>query len=159
MSPVREILTKTAWWAPAGVLLLHKLVMWAGLRGRTDGLLHFAGGLAIAAFIWTLVPVFGRFLGAVSPAWRMSITFFAGCSVALAWDLAEFASDEIFATEIQQSLRETMLDLANGAAGVATATFFLMVAAFAAARGSAAEPDGADPDSAIAGKTGRGGLR
>lgn len=115
---IRAILTKTAWWAPVAVLLLHKVVMWLGLRSRTDGLLHFAGGLAVTFFIWTLIPVVERWLGTLSISWRFLMTFCAGCTVALGWDLAEFGSDALLGTDIQHSLRETMLDLVYGAAGV-----------------------------------------
>ncbi len=128
---IRDILTKTAWWAPVAVLILHKLVMWLGLRSRTDGLLHFTGGLAITFFIWTLIPVLERWLGTVSISWRFLMTFCAGCTVALGWDLAEFGSDALFGTDVQHSLRETMLDLVNGTAGVTTmiAVLFLTVLA------------------------------
>ena len=71
MISVRDIVTRTAWWAPASVLALHKLVMWFGLRGQTDWLLHFTGGLAITLFIWTLIPLFEKSQGTVPPTWRL----------------------------------------------------------------------------------------
>ena len=147
MNPIREIIAKTAWWAPVAVLILHKLVMWLGLRGQTDWLLHSAGGLAITLFIWTLIPLLGRWIGSVSIAWRFLITFLGGCSVALIWDLAEFASDEILGTDVQHSLRETMLDLTNGVAGVAAMTIVLAVREFGCARKKPAE-QGADDQAA-----------
>jgi hypothetical protein len=100
------------------VLLLHKAVMLAGLRGKTDWLLHLTGGIAIAYFLWTCIPVLEPWFGKLSRVWRLLITLCAGCTVALIWDLAEFASDEILGTDVQHSLRETMLDLTWGALGV-----------------------------------------
>lgn len=117
MNPIRDILTRTAWWAPCGVLLLHKIVMWCGLRGKSDWLLHLTGGLAITLFIWTLIPLLGSRLGTLSPFWRLLTAFSGGCTAALVWELSEFASDEILGTDIQHSLRETMLDLTYGFAG------------------------------------------
>ena len=86
--------------------------MWVALRGQTDWFLHFSGGLAITLFIWTMIPILGRFVGTLSTAWRFLVAFLSGCAVALFWDLAEFASDRILGTDVQHSLEETMLDLA-----------------------------------------------
>jgi hypothetical protein len=130
MQVIRNLLTKTAWWAPVAVLMLHKAVMGVGYRRQTDCLLHFTGGLAITLFIWTLVPVIERLIGALPTIWRFLTTFCGGCTAALFWDFAEFGSDEIFGTNIQQSLKETMFDLVSGASGVTAMIVILLIAAF-----------------------------
>lgn len=124
---INDLIRKTAWWAPLGVLILHKVVMWLGIRGQTDWLLHFTGGLAITLFIWTLIPIMESWLGSVQHGWRILLTFLGGCTVALFWDLAEFTSDQVLGTDIQHSLQETMLDLANGVAGVTVGTIAIIL--------------------------------
>ncbi len=122
-----RLLRETAWWAPAAVLVRHKLVMRLGLRGQSDGLLHFCGGAAICYFLWTLLPLAAGWLGALSGGWRLALAMTGGWTVALGWDLAEFASDELLGTDVQHSLRETMLDLAYGSAGVLVVAAVLWV--------------------------------
>lgn len=127
-SLIRDTFRTTAWWAPAAVLILHEVVAQLGLRREADWLMHFSGGLAISYFLWTAIPLLARWLGPVTTAWRFVLTFTCGCTAALIWDLAEFASDQTRGTHIQQSLKETMLDFTNGFAGISLTTCLLLVA-------------------------------
>ena len=117
MQNIKRITTQTAWWAAAAVLYLHQLVQILDLRSQTDSLTHFLGGLAITAFIWTLCPLFTYLLGPLFFSWRIIVTFGGGCSAALIWELAEFASDQFLNTSIQHTIEETMTDLVAGFAG------------------------------------------
>lgn len=56
---------------------------------------------------------------------RLAVTFLAGCSAAICWEIAEFSSDTFLGTHIQQSLQETMVDEINGVLGTITTTSFL----------------------------------
>ena len=111
-------------WAPLSVLVLHQICTKAGWRSHSDWPLHFLGGLAIAIFLHHLISA----VDSSASKWlHLAQTFCAAATVALFWDLAEFASDEILGTEIQHSLRETMLDLCFGVAGAAVCCVGLLV--------------------------------
>jgi hypothetical protein len=48
------------------------------------------------------------------------LVFTTSCTVAVFWEFAEFASDRFLGTSVQQSVTETMLDLAFGVVGAST---------------------------------------
>lgn len=122
-----RFLKTTAWWAPVAVLILHKLVGIAGLRTQADWLMHFSGGLAITIFLWSFVPIVEEWLGKISRGWRLLAAFAGGCSTAAIWEIKEFASDQMWGTEIQKSLVETMLDLSFSVGGAAVVVLGLVI--------------------------------
>jgi hypothetical protein len=60
------------------------------------------------------------------------LAFALACTVALAWELAEFAIDQLAGTRLQEDLAETMSDLLFAVCGAA---LYLGAAAFTASRG------------------------
>lgn len=99
--------------------MLHQIVGKAGLRAQFDWLLHFLGGASIALFLYQLVAIFRHRFGLLTRSGHYLFTFALACTVALFWELSEFASDVFLATDVQHSLRETMLDLVYGVVGAA----------------------------------------
>ena len=136
MIPLCRTLAKFAWatgaWAPACVLILHKFLSIRGYQNQIDWWNHYSGGLAFSFFVWKSFPIFGRWLGTVTPIGKIAITFLAGCSAALCWDIVEFLSDLILGTDIQKSISETMMDLLNGFLGCSTTTVILCFLLFRA---------------------------
>ena len=114
-----------------------------GLTQRYDHLLHFLGGASIAYFLLGLFASLPS-LFTSSPRWvHCLLAFTSSCTVAVFWEFAEFASDRFMGTSIQQSVSETVLDLAFGVAG-AFSTLLVIAAFKGLVRGSTreAQPDG-----------------
>lgn len=114
-------------WAPISVLILHKLVMVFGVRSQSDSLLHYSGGLAITYFSYRMILIHQKLIGSLGKFVLYSYSFACGCTVALFWDLFEFASDYIFHTDIQHSLHETMCDLTYGVLGAISIMMILCI--------------------------------
>jgi uncharacterized membrane protein YjdF len=123
-------LFKRAGWAPLAVLLFHQLVGRMGWRDGTDWLLHSLGGLSIAFFAFHAIPIL------LDPERRLSslahfvFAFCAASTAALVWELAEFASDVLFGTQIQHTIHETMMDLVCGTIGASVTIAVLAVVKF-----------------------------
>jgi len=78
------------------------------------------GGASIAYFLFGLLASLPS-LFAIVPSWvQYLLVFTTSCTVAVFWEFAEFASDRFLGTSVQQSVAETMLDLAFGVAGAST---------------------------------------
>jgi hypothetical protein len=99
--------------------VLHQVVGKVGSRAQFDWLLHFLGGAAAALLFYQTLAIFRHRLGPLTRAGRGLFTFALACTVALFWELSEFASDVFLATHVQNSLPETMLDLIYGVVGAA----------------------------------------
>ncbi|MBN9691845.1 MAG: hypothetical protein J0M24_16510 [Verrucomicrobia bacterium] len=105
-------------WLLRLVVVLHLVLAGYGLTQRFDHLLHFLGGASIAYFFLGL---FASLPAARSPSWVLYLLTFAwACTIAVFWEIAEFASDQFRGTSIQQSVPETMLDLLFGVLGALT---------------------------------------
>jgi hypothetical protein len=114
-------LTRNIWhvvWAPFGVVLTHAtLFTTIGHRPALDPVFHFLGGVAGA---WSLLQLFRRFPSVVPAATlrRPLLTIIGGVSVAaVAWELLEFAADQLLGTTIQRGSLDTNSDLILGIAG------------------------------------------
>lgn len=104
-------------WAPLGVVVIHLILADYGLTERFDHYLHYFGGAAIAYFLFGIF-AFWPSVSTRSPTWDYYLlTFTSSCTVAVFGEFAEFASDRFMRTSIQQSLSETVFDLAFGVAG------------------------------------------
>lgn len=113
-------------WAPLLVFFVH-VVLSRGLHAYdawppTDRPMHFAGGVAMAFFISRCFQALPR--EAVRHS-RVSLLelILAGsltATAAVLWEFAEFSCDQVFGTNIQVGLANTMQDLALGLAGAAT---------------------------------------
>lgn len=122
-------LFKQAGWAPFLVVVLHRIVMLCGWRKYVvfDWILHFTGGLAIAYFLFYLIPYFEARIGKLTRAARLALTYTSACTVAAFWELAEFAASFSRGTVLQHSLSETMVDLLNGVVGAAITVVVLAI--------------------------------
>jgi hypothetical protein len=79
-------------WAPLSVVGLYLVLAEFGLTERFDHWLHFLGGAATGYFLVRVIEMFAV-LGA-SQAWvRYVVAFTSGCTVAVLWEVGEFASD------------------------------------------------------------------
>jgi hypothetical protein len=107
-------------WAPLGVVAMHLALAHYGLTHRFDHFLHFVGGAPIAYFLFGLLASLPSLFASI-PGWaQYLLVFTTSCTVAVFWEFAEFASDRFLGTSVQQSVTETMLDLAFGVVGAAT---------------------------------------
>ena len=106
-------------WAPLGVVIVHLALAEFGLTDRFDHLLHFLGGASIAYFLHGFIVLLPSQVGII-PKWAHYLAFTSACTIAVFWELAEFASDRFMDTTIQQSLSETVLDLVFGVFGALT---------------------------------------
>ena len=120
-------LFKQAGWAPFLVVVVHRIVLVSGLRQYRvcDWILHFSGGLAIAYFVFHLIPFFKKRLGELTPLAHLILTYTSAVTIAAFWELAEFAASFSMGTVLQHSISETMIDLFNGALGAGITTFCL----------------------------------
>jgi hypothetical protein len=132
-------IAKTCWkvlkiggWAPLLVFTTHVFIdrvlnaydWWPPI----DIPMHFSGGLAIAFFISRCFQTLPR---QAVPKSRLVVLelLLAGsltATVAVFWEFAEFSLDQIFGTNVQVSLANTMKDMAMGISG---ALVFIMVRA------------------------------
>jgi hypothetical protein len=108
---------RNAAWAPAAVLVFHQIAIRGGVRAQLDHVIHFSGGFAAAYFFYRSVKIAAPYLGELRRLTRYVLAFALTCTIALFWEFAEFASDRIRGTHIQQSVSETLLDLVFGVAG------------------------------------------
>ncbi|HET7671578.1 MAG TPA: hypothetical protein VFK84_14305 [Burkholderiales bacterium] len=115
-------------WAPVAVLGFSFVIGGTSFAREVWWLLHVVGGVALGFFFLDAVDA----LDAVRPAWRYVAVFALACTAALAWELLEFAIDQVLRTRLQESLADTMSDLMFGVCGVA---LYLAYTAFTRSRG------------------------
>ncbi len=124
---IQNLMLRDGGWAPALVLLMHRVVYWLGVRKECDWLMHYSGGVAITFFFWRLLLQYGSWFGSLNILGQRVFAFALGCTMAVFWELAEFASDKILGTHIQQHIHETMMDLVNGVCGALTTTVLIIL--------------------------------
>ena len=111
-------LARDAAWAPVSVLILHEVAARSfGHEPYVDPVMHVLGGMAAAFFLRYASSIAGRWLGAPSATALNLLAFGLTCAVALAWELAEFASDQYLGTRAQRDLGNSMRDLVLGVSG------------------------------------------
>lgn len=121
-----KVLRRAAW-APIGVLLLHRVVVWTGVREQADHLVHGCGGAAAAYFALVWCRVFALRLGEVASWVHHLAAFCVACTAGLFVELVEFASDVWLGTHVQSSIRETMLDLVSDVVGAVAALLLVAI--------------------------------
>lgn len=126
-------LLREAAWAPALVLLWNAIVTRMPFAHDLYWLLHLLGGVALAYFFLHAIEI----LRVVQPTARYAVAFALACTAALAWELGEFAIDQVSGTRLQEDLNETMSDLMFGVCGTA---LYLGYAAFATRASESREP-------------------
>lgn len=116
----------SAWragWAPLAVLALHQVLLRSPWRTSLNGVLHALGGCAAAYFVAQVLR--STAVARHAPVLLASAAFTSASTVAVFWELGEYAGDRLRDTRVQMSLDDTMRDLAAGVTGagiVATAT-------------------------------------
>ena len=110
-------------WAPLVVFALSWVVGRMPFATNVWWLFHLAGGMALAFFFLRAIDT----LRMVHPVARYVVAFAMACTVALAWELAEFALDQLLRTALQEGLLDTMSDLMFAVCGAA---LYLSYAAF-----------------------------
>lgn len=103
-------------WAPLAVLLASFPFASTRYAEAAYSVLHLLGGAALAWFFRRAVRIAHR---GWPPGLSSLVAFALACTVALAWEIAEFASDFLFGTTLQEGLLDTMTDLILAAAGAA----------------------------------------
>jgi hypothetical protein len=119
---------REAAWAPVLVLAWNAVVTRLPISYEVYWLLHAFGGAALAFFFLHAIEI----LRLAHPLARHAFAFALACSGALAWELGEFAIDQVFGTALQEGLTDTMSDLLFSVCGAA---LYLAYAAFNASRG------------------------
>jgi len=134
-SQIRSAIGK-AWhiggWAPFLVFcthvflnrILHAYEIWP----PADIPMHFAGGLAMAFFISRCFQTLPREEVRRSRVIVLELLLVGSltATAAVFWEFAEFSVDQMFGTNVQRSLANTMQDMALGIAG---AGFFIVLRA------------------------------
>ena len=114
---VLAVLLRAAW-PPVAVVGVHSLL--GGTIGHYSSLdpgFHFLGGLAGAyalASLWRAFPAGIRLPTGLTPS-RAIVALTIGA--ALLWELGEYASDVFYGTHIQESVVDTVADVALGTLG------------------------------------------
>jgi hypothetical protein len=110
-------------WAPLLVFGIH-VVLSRGFNAYvrvpgTDIPMHFFGGVSIAYFVSRCFQELPRNVVRSSRIAILELVLVGSltATAAVIWEFAEFACDQIFGTNIQRSLGNTMQDLALGVAG------------------------------------------
>jgi hypothetical protein len=104
-------LLREALWAPLAIIALNVVVARLPQAGELWWLLHFLGGAALAFCCFRLARIPG--------ALRYVLAFSVACTVALGWELAEFAIDQMAGTALQEGRADTMSDLMFSVCGAA----------------------------------------
>ena len=125
MTFVKRILSEAAW-APGAVLLLAFIVDRQDAR-QLYWLLHVLGGAAMAFFFLRGLAIAEPLFGPLRPAVRYVGAFALACGAALAWELGEFAADQLTGSWLQEDLADTISDLGFSMCGAAG---YLAAAAF-----------------------------
>jgi hypothetical protein len=112
-------LLREALWAPIAIALAAIVLGRPIEAAHVWWLLHVLGGAAVAFCYLRGLRIGVPVLGALRPAGQYLFAFTAACSTALAWEIAEYMSDTLFGTALQEGLADTMSDLMLGVAGAA----------------------------------------
>jgi hypothetical protein len=111
--------------APATVLVLLAILE-PKFGSRVDPYLHVLGGAACQYFFYNVLSF--NWIGTLTRFAKTIFAFTLTSTIATLWELGEFISDRYIGTHLQESVPETIGDLALGMLGamiVLTATFTL----------------------------------
>lgn len=103
-------------WAPLAVLVASFPLATMPYAEAGYSALHVLGGVALAYFARRAVRLVH---GGWPPVLSSVVAFALACTGALAWEIAEFAIDFAFGTNLQEGLLDTMTDLILAAGGAA----------------------------------------
>lgn len=111
-------------WAPAAVLILHGILE-STFGSRVDPYMHVLGGAACQYFFYNVLSLNFSWIGTLTRFAKIIFAFTLTSTIATLWELGEFISDRYVGTHLQESVPETIGDLALGLLGaiiVLTAT-------------------------------------
>lgn len=111
-------------WAPIAVLILHAILE-STFGSKVDPYLHVLGGAACQYFFYNVLSLPFLWIGTLTRFGKTIFAFTLTCTIATLWELGEFISDRYAGTHLQESVPETIGDLALGLLGaiiVLTAT-------------------------------------
>jgi hypothetical protein len=114
-------------WAPLAVVILHAFLE-STIGSTVDPYMHVLGGGALQYFFYNVLSLGWLWIGTLTRFAKMIFAFTSTATVATLWELGEFISDRYFGTHLQESVPETIADLALGLLGaiiVLTATLAL----------------------------------
>ncbi len=103
-------------WAPVAVLILLA-VLEPTLGSRADPYLHLLGGAACQYYFYNVLSLDWLWIGTLTRFAKMIFAFTSTATIATSWELGEFISDKYFGTHLQESIPETIEDLALGLLG------------------------------------------
>ena len=121
--PFAVKILREAAWAPALVfaiyLLTARVLHLFSAFPNLDIPMHLAGGLGAAFFFLRTLQILsrGEILGKPSRLTIRLLAFSLTSVSAIAWELAEFASDQVLGSHEQRGLEDTMVDLVLGVLG------------------------------------------
>ncbi|HWQ46846.1 MAG TPA: hypothetical protein VN376_08265 [Longilinea sp.] len=120
-------------WPPIVVFLIHRVVL-GGLNLYAtypwiDMPMHFLGGLSIAYTVSSGLTYLQerKILLPLDPFIHLLVTLTTTVTAAVFWEFLEFLTDQIYGTNIQISLANTMHDLFFGLMGAITLIIFRMI--------------------------------
>jgi len=114
-------------WAPITVLILLAIFE-PKFGSKADPYLHVLGGAACQYFFFNMLSLPFSWIGTLTRFAKTIFAFTLTCTIATLWELGEFVSDRYVGTHLQESVPETIGDLALGLLGaiiVLTATLTL----------------------------------
>jgi hypothetical protein len=111
-------------WAPTAVLILLAILE-PTFGPKVDPYLHVLGGAACQYFFYNVLSLPFSWMGSLTRFAKTIFAFTLTSTIATLWELGEFISDRYVGTHLQESVSETIGDLALGLLGaiiVLTAT-------------------------------------
>jgi len=114
-------------WSPITVLILLAIFE-PKFGSKADPYLHVLGGAACQYFFFNVLSLPFSWIGTITRFAKTIFAFTLTCTIATLWELGEFVSDRYVGTHLQESVPETIGDLALGLLGaiiVLTATLTL----------------------------------
>ncbi len=103
-------------WAPAAVLILHAILE-SIFGSRVDPYMHVLGGAACQYFFYNVLTLPFPWIGTLTRFAKTIFAFTLTCTIATLWELGEFVCDRYIGTHLQESVAETIGDLALGLLG------------------------------------------
>jgi hypothetical protein len=103
-------------WAPIAVLILLAILE-PTFGPKVDPFLHVLGGAACQYFFYNVLLLPFSWIGTLTRFAKTIFAFTLTCTAATLWELGEFISDRYFSTHLQESVPETIGDLALGLLG------------------------------------------
>lgn len=103
-------------WAPAAVLILLAIFE-PKFGSKVDPYLHVLGGAACQYFFYNVLSLPFSSVGTLTRFAKIIFAFTLTSTIATLWELGEFISDRYVGTHLQESVPETIGDLALGMLG------------------------------------------